>query len=71
MKRKFVTQTAFMGKSLLWSLLLYLAVMAVLNWDDIRKGREQEPQPWVQKSDPNRLVPVKVSVPDWIGKLFF
>lgn len=29
---------SFIGKSLLWSLLLYVAMMAAFNWDDVRNS---------------------------------
>ena len=36
MKPAIQTQLAFIGRSMLWSLLLYVAAMLVFNWDDVR-----------------------------------
>ena len=36
MKPGIQKQFAFIGRSMLWSLLLYLAAMLVINWDDVR-----------------------------------
>ena len=35
MSHRIRNRVAFAGKSLLWSLLLYVAVMLVINWDEV------------------------------------
>jgi len=36
MKPALLKRFAFIGKSMLWSLLLYVTMMLVFNWDDVR-----------------------------------
>ncbi len=43
MKGKVRRYVAFWGKSLLWSALLYIALMLLLNWEDITSAPRQSP----------------------------
>ena len=36
MKNRIQKWSVFIGKSMLWSLLLYVAMMLAINWDDIK-----------------------------------
>jgi len=36
MRKNILHKCYFIGKSLLWSGMLYMALMMVLNWDDVR-----------------------------------
>lgn len=65
MKQKLINRALFISKSLLWSLLLYVSVMAIVNWDDfaIKKNRPADTQSWVRKNDNGKeLIPVKASI---------
>ena len=37
MKKRIQKWSVFIGKSMLWSLLLYVVTMAAVNWDEINK----------------------------------
>jgi len=65
MKQKLISRALFISKSLLWSLLLYVTVMAIVNWDEfsIKKKTNPDTQSWVRKSDNGKeLIPVKASI---------
>ncbi len=36
MRRKLMSKALFAGRSVLWSLLLYMIVMLIVNWRDLR-----------------------------------
>ena len=38
MKKQFLRPISFIGKSLLWSLLLYMTCMFIFNWDEMSAG---------------------------------
>lgn len=46
MRKEILHKISFAGKSLLWSILLYLLSMAIINWDDmvrsIRNNNDHE-----------------------------
>lgn len=62
MKRKLVTRSLFVGKSLLWSVLFYLAIMTMVNWEEVstRKNEGSE-RSYVKKNTQKELIPVAVS----------
>jgi hypothetical protein len=41
MKKRSIKSIAFVGKSLLWSVLLYMTCMFVFNWDEVSVGFKQ------------------------------
>jgi hypothetical protein len=61
MKRRIISQTLFIGKSLLWSLLMYVIVMISVNWDELgnTSKKQENGQSWVKKSEEKELIPVK------------
>ena len=38
MKRHLLRPFSFIGKSLLWSVVLYISFMVIFNWDDVSAG---------------------------------
>jgi len=47
MKPEILKRIAFAGKSVLWSLCLYVVVMLVFNWDDIKNSMGERNNPMV------------------------
>ena len=58
MKQRIRIQVVFIGKSMLWSLLLYAAVMLVINWDDISNTVAGKNAIAVVNNIPEQQVPV-------------
>lgn len=59
MKQKLFSQTIFIAKSLLWSLLLYVTTMMIIHWDDIT--RKNSDKPLVNYKQEEQAAPVKVT----------
>jgi hypothetical protein len=64
MKQKFISQTVFLGKSLLWSVLLYTVVMAAINWEELSHRKKQDSRSYVQQETGKELIPIKASAQD-------
>lgn len=66
MKQKLISQTIFVTKSLLWSVLFFIATMAILNWEEFSSAAKkgEGPKSWVIKEhgEVKELIPVKVGV---------
>lgn len=41
MKARLLKRISFVGKSLLWSVILYMAFVLTFNWDDVATGFQQ------------------------------
>lgn len=41
MKARLLKRVSFVGKSLLWSVILYMAFVLTFNWDDVATGFQQ------------------------------
>ena len=41
MKARLLKHISFVGKSMLWSVLLYMAFVLTFNWDDVATGFKQ------------------------------
>jgi hypothetical protein len=62
MKQKLIAQTLFISKSLLWSVLFYLAAMTIINWEELSPNKKKENgQSWVKKNNQKELIPTEVS----------
>ena len=70
MKKKLISRTTFICKSLAWSVLFYFTAMVIINWEEY--SMESKDKSWVIKKgqgEGKELIPVKVMIDDKITPL--